>query len=726
MPGSTGVRWLVDGAGIATLTLDSPAGEGNALDGPLVGALCAAIEELRKASLKGIVLTSAKRFFSTGCDLRELAGLSAEGASQIHARLQQLTASLRRLETLGIPVVAALNGTALGAGFALALACHRRIAIAQGELGFPEVTLGLLPGAGAVVRSVRLLGVVEALQGPLLRGRSYLAREALEAGLVHEVVETQEELSLRARAWIHLNPISRQPWDADGYAIPGGNPGTAALSALLPAIPAKLRKRLRGAPFPAPRAILGAAVEGAQVDVETATAIESRSFMELVTGQVARNMMRASLDQGALKRGARRPKDFPATSFRRVAVLGAGMMGSGIAQVCAAAGIEVVLVDETMQRAEAGRDLARAGFEADRKAGKRSPEQVAIAGARIHPTASVPDCSDCDLIIEAVFEDQALKEAILAEVASLAPQALLLASNTSTIPISRLATAIPRPEAFIGLHFFSPVEKMALLEIVVGALTSDASIARAFDFARQLEKIPILVNDGRGFFTSRIVGTYLDEAMGMLTEHVPAATIEQAGAQAGYASTPFQVLDALTLTLPQRIRREAEAGAKAEGRFLPPSFSTEVLEVLVDAHGRRGRSSGAGFYDYIGGRRARLWPGLAKHFDAKVDAVPFADVKDRMLFIEALEAVKCLEEGIIRSVAEANVGSLLGIGFPLWTGGVIQFIHGYHGGIEGFVNRAHQLAARYGERFRPPESLRSAAATGKSIAAPHHLSPPFP
>lgn len=709
------IGWDQGADGVVLLTMDAPGRSANTMNSAFKDAFEQVVGRLEaeREDIAGVVITSAKKTFFAGGDLDELMRLRPQDAEAAHADITRVKALLRRLETFGRPVAAAINGAALGGGLEIALACHRRIALdTRGSaIGLPEVTLGLLPGAGGVTRTVRLLGLTDALRDVLLQGQRLAPTAALKAGLVHEVVATPDELLAQARAWVLENPGAVQPWDAEGYRIPGGSPSDPAIAASLPAFPANLRKQLKGANYPAPRNILAAAVEGARVDLDTALTIESRYFVEVATGQVAKNMTQAFFfDTRKVNSGSSRPTGHAPWHATKVAVLGAGMMGAGIAHVCAQAGIEVVLKDVSIESAERGKSYSAGILEKAVARGTSTREAADAVLTRIRPTAEAADVAGCDLVIEAVFESPELKAKVFQEVQDLVAPRALLGSNTSTLPITGLAEAVREREDFIGLHFFSPVDKMPLLEIIAGTRTSDTAIAKAFDLAKQIGKTPIIVNDGRGFFTTRVICRFIEEAVAMLGEGVPAASIEQAGSQAGYPAPPLQLLDELTLTLIRKIRVETR---KAAGEAWTVHSSEPVMDRLIDEFGRAGRSSGAGCYDYVDGKRTRLWPGLAEHFGRPGREIPFEDLKARMLFAEALDTVRCLDEGVLRSVAEANVGSLLGIGFPAWTGGVIQYINGYEGGLPGFVARAEDLHARYGERFAVPASLAAKAERGE-------------
>jgi 3-hydroxyacyl-CoA dehydrogenase/enoyl-CoA hydratase/3-hydroxybutyryl-CoA epimerase len=533
---------------------------------------------------------------------------------------------------------------------------------------------------------------------------------------VHEVAETPEDLLAKARAYIDAHPESRQPWDTPGYRVPGGTPADPRFAASLPAFPSTLKKQTSGAPLPAPRNILAAAVEGCQVDFGTAQVIESRYFAELATGQTAKNMIQAFFfDLGAVNSGASRPRDVPRTTVRRVAVLGAGMMGAGIAHACARAGLDVVLKDVTREAAEKGRDHAARLLAKAVARGRTTEAERDLVLGRITATGDLADLAGCDAVIEAVFEDTALKHKVFQEVQGVVAPDALLCSNTSTLPITALAEGVERPGDFVGLHFFSPVDKMPLVEIIRGAETGDAALARAFDLVRRIRKTPVVVGDSRGFFTSRVIGRFLNEGVAMVGEGIEPASVEQAAAQAGYPAKVLSLMDELTLTLPRRIRAEARRAAEEAGGTWTPHPADAVVDRMVDEFGRGGRSAGAGFYEYgPDGARTRLWPGLREHFTRPGAEIPFDDMRERMLFSEALDAVRCLDEGVVTSVADANVGSLLGIGFPAWTGGVLQYINGYEGGLPGFVARARELAGRYGARFEPPAALVARADRGET------------
>ncbi|QES44960.1 3-hydroxyacyl-CoA dehydrogenase [Streptomyces venezuelae] len=721
MTASTTIRWEQDDTGVVTLVLDDPNQSANTMNQAFKESIAAiadraeAAVQADKDAIRGFIYTSAKKTFFAGGDLKDMIKVGPENAQEAFDAGTAIKRSLRRIETLGKPVVAAINGAALGGGYEIALASHHRIALdAPGsKIGLPEVTLGLLPAGGGVTRTVRLMGIADALLKVLLQGTQYNPKRALENGLVHEVAATREEMLEKARAFIDANPESQQPWDKPGYRIPGGTPANPKFAANLPAFPATLKKQTAGANYPAPRNILAAAVEGSQVDFETALTIEARYFTELVTGQVAKNMIQAFFfDLQAVNSGANRPKGIEPRQVRKVAVLGAGMMGAGIAYSCARAGIEVVLKDVSAEAAQKGKAYSEKLCAKAVAKGRTSQDKADALLARITPTADPQALAGCDAVIEAVFEDTSLKHKVFQEIQDVVEPDALLCSNTSTLPITTLAEGVSRPVDFIGLHFFSPVDKMPLVEIIKGERTGDEALARAFDLVRQINKTPIVVNDSRGFFTSRVIGHFINEGVAMVGEGIEPASVEQAAAQAGYPAKVLSLMDELTLTLPRKIRNETKRAVEEAGGTWAGHPSDSVIDRMVDEFGRPGRSGGAGFYEYVDGKRDRLWPGLREHFTKPGHEIPFKDMQERMLFSEALDTVRLLEEGVLTSVADANIGSILGIGFPGWTGGVLQYINGYEGGLPGFVARARELAETYGERFAPPALLVEKAESG--------------
>jgi 3-hydroxyacyl-CoA dehydrogenase/enoyl-CoA hydratase/3-hydroxybutyryl-CoA epimerase len=732
MSESSTIRWDTDDDGVVILTLDDPNQSANTMNAAYGESIKATIDRLEaeRDEITGVVITSAKKTFFAGGDLNDLKAAKPDDAEQVAVWVRENKAVLRRLETLGKPVVAAINGAALGGGLEICLACHHRVALndAKVQLGFPEVQLGLLPGAGGVTRTVRMFGIVNALMQLLLQGQRIRPEKALEMGLVDELVASREELVPAAKKWIasKAGEDIAQPWDVKGYKIPGGTPSTPSLAANLPAFPANLRKQIKGANYPAPLNIMAAAVEGAQVDFDSASEIEGRYFVDLVTSQVAKNMIQAfffDLQRATGDRG--RPAQIERFEPRKVVVLGAGMMGAAIAYVCAKAGLEVVLKDVAEGAAFNGKSYSKRLVDKAVERGRSTREQADELLARITPTADPSAAQGAQLVIEAVFEDPKVKAEVMAEIEPYLTSDALLGSNTSTLPITELAAHVSRPADFIGLHFFSPVDKMPLLEIIKGAQTSEETLYRALDVARLIKKTPIVVNDSRGFFTSRVIGTFINEGIAMLLEGVPAPTIEQASSQAGYPAPVLQLSDELNLKLMQKIRNAARNAVEAEGGTWTGHPAEKVIDQMVD-DGRPGKLEAAGFYEYEDGKRTRLWRGLREQYLPVTDpsALSLKDLEERMLVIEAIETVRCLDEGVIETVADANIGSIMGIGFPGWTGGVLQYINGYNDpthhpdrlGLTGFVARARELAQQYGERFEPPASLVEKAERGEQYS----------
>jgi 3-hydroxyacyl-CoA dehydrogenase/enoyl-CoA hydratase/3-hydroxybutyryl-CoA epimerase len=716
--------------GIVVLTLDDPTSSANTMNELYKESMAAAIDRLHaeKDEVTGVVITSAKKTFFAGGNLKSMQQARPEDAQEIFETVESIKADLRRLETFGKPVVAAINGAALGGGLEIALACHRRIVVddAKVELGLPEVTLGLLPGGGGVTRTVRMLGIQSALMDVLLQGPRFKPAQAKEKGLVDELVATREELVPAAKAWIEANKddaaAASNPWDREKFKIPGGTPSTPSLAAFLPAFPAMLRKQTKGAVYPATRAIMAAAIEGAQVDFETASRIESRYLAELVTGSNSKNMIQAFFfDLSAINGGSLRPEGVPKFTATKVGVLGAGMMGAGIAYSCARAGMEVVLKDVAQESADKGKAYSESILTKAVERGKMDEAKKAGILDRITATTEANDFKGCDLVIEAVFEDPSLKAQVFGEIQDVVNPDALLCSNTSTLPITELAEGVNRPDDFIGLHFFSPVDKMPLVEIIRGARTTDEAVAKALDVVMQIRKTPIVVNDSRGFYTSRVIGTMVNEGLAMLGEGVHPMSVERAATQAGYPVGTLQLSDELNMELMAKIQKATVDAAARDGIELPEHPATRVVTTMIE-QGRPGRLRGKGFYDYDdNGRRTSLWPGLKELFPPNDEPADIEDLKDRYLFIEAIETAKCFEEGVIESAAAANIGSIMGIGYPALTGGTVQFMQGYDGpagqGLTGFVARAEQLAEKYGERFAPTERLREMAQQGETFPA---------
>jgi len=728
---STSVRYDKDADNIVTLTLDDPNQSANTMNQLYIDSMKAAVDQLEDElaadpeSVAGVVIASAKKTFFAGGDLKGMVQAGPDDAASVFAMSENVKAALRRLELLPTPVVAAINGAALGGGFEICLVAQHRIAVDDPKVtvGLPESSLGLLPGGGGVTRIVRKFGLQAGLMDFLLTGAQFKAGAAKEKGLVDELVATQDELVPAAKAWIKTNPdATKNPWDAPGYKMPGGNPKSPALASFLPAFPALLRQQTKGAVYPAARAILSAAVEGASRDFDTASRIESRYLTNLIVNQGSKNMIQAFFfDLQAINAGTERPKGIEPYQAKKVGVLGAGMMGAGIAYSCARAGMEVVLKDVSQENADQGKAYSEKLNAKGISRGKLTEEKSAEMLGRITPTADPSDLTGCDLVIEAVFEDPALKAKVFAEIMPFINDDALLCSNTSTLPITELAEGVDRPADFIGLHFFSPVDKMPLVEIIKGKETSEKALAMAFDVVQQIKKTPIVVNDSRGFYTSRVIGTQVMEGLAMLAEGCYPMSIERATTQAGYPVGVLQLTDELNMELMAKIEKASREAAERDGTPYTTHPGVPVIAKMIEL-GRSSRLVGKGFFDYEEGKRGSLWPGLKDEFPIAEEQIPFQDMKDRMLFAEALETAKCFEEGVVTSAAAANIGSIMGIGFPPMTGGAAQFMTGYEGadgeiGLAAFVERADELAAAYGERFTPTAWLRDLAASGGSFPA---------
>ena len=701
-------HWSVDDQGIATVILDMPGRSANVLNHEFGEALGAILNQIQaeKESLNGVVLTSAKKTFIAGGDLDYL--YAAEDPNQVFELAESFKEGLRNLETCGLPVVAGINGAALGGGLETALACHYRIAVdaRSTKIGFPEVTLGLLPGGGGCVRTVRLMGLEKAAPF-LLQGKQIPASAGIGAGFIHELASDYDDMIVKAKAWINSGPEAAQPWDQKKFRIPGGDPRNPRLLPTLSAMPALLMKETWNN-YPAPKAILATMVEGATVNFETASRIESRYFAQLATGKVSKNMINAFWYQlNEINKGKSRPQGIDKQPTTKVGVLGAGMMGHGIAYVTAKAGMQVVMKDADQERADAGK--AKIQAITDKLVGRGRMD----AGKRdkildnILPTGSADDLSDSDLIVEAVFENRDLKASVTKEAEAVISESAVFASNTSTLPITGLAEQSARPKQFVGLHFFSPVHKMRLVEIIRGKETDDATLSKAFDYVLGIGKVPIVVNDSRGFYTSRVFSTYTNEGLALLAEGQHPQGIESAGRQAGMPVGPLALMDEVSLKLALDIGRQtmkdmAESGEADNKLKMDNHPGFKVMEVMVDEYDRKGRAYGGGFYEYPESGKKHLWSELRNIFPAK-PRLQQEMMIDRMLYAQAIETVRCVEEGVLTSVADANIGSIFGWGFAPWSGGTLQYIN--QTGPAKFLARARELAADFGPRFEPPQLL---------------------
>lgn len=699
----------VDSDGVALVTMNMPGHAVNLMNEVyatfMEGTLAALADGIAQGSIKGIVLTSAKKTFFAGGDIEAILRYQTEAAwDECATVLGKMKRQLLRWEALGVPTAAAINGAALGGGLEICLACHRRIALdaSHVQLGFPEVSLGLLPAAGGVVRSVRLLGLQQAI--PLLmEGTRLTPIKAKEIGLIDELAADVAELRQKARTWVLGHAGYQQPWLRKGFQIPGGNAFTAANANLLAIAPAVLYKKTRGL-LPAPAAILAAAAEGSMTGYEAAMSVESRYFEKLIRGPESAALIGTLYKQvNEIAARASRPAGVADCKFVKAGVIGAGMMGRGIAHACALAGITVVLKDTTLANATAAKGHAAALLDRAVDRGRLTLEHRAAALALIHPTTESTDLANCDIVIEAVFEDIELKRALTRELLPVLKAGCLFASNTSTLPISLLAEAHERPEQFVGLHFFSPVDKMNLVEIIRGRSTSDATLAHAYDFVQQIRKTPIVVADGRGFYTSRVFGAFCDEGVRLLEEGVDPILIENIARQGGMPVGPLAVMDEVEISLMARVSQTN----KRLDALLGDDFSSvhrhmnDRAEAMV-AEGRTGRAAGKGFYDYRPDGTKSIAPLWRERFGTAT-GIGHEDIRDRLFFRQVVETLHCVHRGVVKTARDANVGSIYGWGFPTHTGGTMRFVEGY--GRKAFLLRAAQLTARYGERFQVPDEL---------------------
>ena len=699
--------------GVAVLTIDVKDRPMNVMTPEFLADLATAVERVvSDDAIKGAVITSGKDGFMAGADLHELVeAFDERDPAALLATCRGLHATLRRLETGGKPFAAAINGTALGGGLEICLACHHRVAAdrADAKLGLPEVQVGLLPGGGGTQRLPRLIGIEPALR-LVTEGRHVKPAEARELGFVDAVVPRGEETEA-ARQWVLANAGATQPWDRKGFKVPGGaglmHPGVVQTLS----VGAALVQKQTNHNYPAPIAILSAVYEGTVLPIDRALEVEAQYFVSLLMDPVSRNMMRTLfVNKNAADKLVRRPQGPEKRKVRKLGILGAGMMGGGIAYVSARAGMDVVLLDVSREKAEAGKDYSRRLLAKAVERGKTTSDDAGLVLDRIRTTSAYDDLAGCDLVIEAVFEDRGIKADVTAKAEAVLDERAVFASNTSTLPITGLAQASKRPERFIGIHFFSPVDKMPLVEIIVGERTGEEGLALALDYVQQLRKTPIVVNDSRGFYTSRVFSVYSREGIRMLAEGVNPALIENVARHAGMPVGPLAVTDEVSLELSWHITRQTQADL---GDAYVPSPADDVVRLMVETLGRKGRQSGGGFYDYPEGQEKRLWPGLGEHFPRAQRQPEPAEIRKRLLYSQAIETVRCLDEGVVTHPADADIGSVLGWGFPPYTGGTLSFIETV--GLRDFVAESDRLAAAYGERFAVPDSLRRMAAEGRTF-----------
>ncbi|WP_435980533.1 3-hydroxyacyl-CoA dehydrogenase NAD-binding domain-containing protein [Psychrobacter sp. DM4] len=702
-----------DNDGIVTVTIDQSDRKMNVIGDGFTDAFATLTDSfINDESAKGLILTSAKDSFVVGADIDQLSNI--ETAKQAFDLVEDLKACLRKLESEGKPVVAAMTGTALGGGLELALACHYRIAIdsPKTKLGLPEVKLGLLPGGGGTQRLPRLVGIQKALE-LMTQGVELRAKAALDIGLIDATATDNDDMVAQAKEWIKANPKVQQPWDKKGFKIPGGNSMHPKVVQVFSIAPAMANQKSHGN-YPAITHIMSSVFEGCIVDIDTGLELESRFFAACVLSPESRNMINTLWTQlNSIKKGQSRPDGVERYKTKKVGILGAGMMGAGIAYVSAKAGLEVVLLDTELAGAEKGKAYSTNLLDKaiSRKRSTEDKKQALLD--RIKPTVSYDDLADCDLIIEAVFENREIKAKCTQQSEAVIPESAVYASNTSTLPITGLAQASKRPQQFIGLHFFSPVDKMPLVEIIVGEKTDDDTLAKAFDYVLQIGKTPIVVNDSRGFYTSRVFGTYVSEGVTMLGEGVHPRSIEVAGMKTGMPMPPLALQDEVSLSLALLVSEQQQKDMQAEGKTMPMRPSYDILKTLVKEHDREGKKNGKGFYEYPDKGDKHLWPELVNLYPTSAEQPSQEDLVDRLMFIQANESAKCFEENVVRSVADTNIGSIFGWGFAPHQGGTLQFINSM--GVKQFVARSRELAKQYGERFEPANILVEMASSGEDF-----------
>jgi len=720
----TNFKLETDNDGIALVTWDAPGRSMNVIDIATILDLSGIVEKTTAdESIKGVVITSGKDTFCAGADLALLNNLSmtfaqmvsSEGeefaAKRLFEESRKLSQLYRRIETCGKPWVAALNGTALGGGFELALACHHRVAADNDKtrLGLPEIKIGLFPGAGGTTRISRMMMPADALQY-LLKGDQLKVARAKGMKLIDNVVPAAD-LVTAAKDWIKAGGKAQAPWDVKGFKNPGGLVWSkAGMMTFMPANAIYRRETYDN--YPAARAALQVVFDGLQLPFDLALQVESRHFAHILRSKEAAAMIRTLfVSMGELNKGARRPANAPQTKLQKIGIIGAGFMGASIAYVSAQAGLDVVLIDRDQESADKGKAHSHKLMTDQINKGRANAAARDALLARITPTADYEALKGCDLVIEAVFEDRKVKAETIAKAQAVVPD-VIFGSNTSTLPISSLAETAKDPSRFIGIHFFSPVEKMMLVEIIMGKQTGDDALAMALDFVRTIRKTPIVVNDSRGFYTSRVVGTYIREGHLMLMEGVPAAMIENVGRMAGMPVGPLSLNDEVAVDLAWKILRATEADL---GKDAVDARQKVLLSDMVEKYGRLGRKNGKGFYDYPEKGQKKLWPGLVelqmKALDP--DTIDVDELKQRMLAIQALETARCFEEGVLTDVREADVGSILGFGFAPFSGGTLSYIDFM--GVKNFVALCERLEKTYGSRFRPNALLHDLAATGETF-----------
>ena len=719
----TDISYKVDSDGVAIITWDLENRSMNVLNAQSVNEYRDIVEKLVKDDqVKGIIIASAKEAFIAGADLTsndtfnfdKIGEDKVAAAQTIYDGVMNLNKLFRTMETSGKPFVAAINGHALGGGLEICLACHYRVAIDNDriQIGQPEAKIGLIPGAGGTQRVPRLAGVTQDVMGFLLAGNPVTPKKAMSMGLVNEIVE-KDMLIEASKKYILDNGKSVQPWDEKGFRLPSGAPYTPKGMMIWAAASSSLRKMSYGN-YPAQKAILSALYEGVQVPIDAGLRIEARQMTKVIMDPVSRNMVRSLfVNMQALNKGARRPKDFEKYNVKKVGILGAGLMGAGIAYVTAKAGIEVILIDQNQEGADKGKDYSLRLLDKALSRKKTTEEKKEKLLGLITPTTDYAKLNGADLIIEAVFENRDIKADVTAKAESQISETAVFGSNTSTLPITGLAKNSSRPANFIGVHYFSPVEKMPLVEIIMGEETSQETLAKTMDYVQKIKKTAIVVNDSRGFFTSRVFGTYTGEGMEMLAEGINPALIENAGKMTGMPMAPLALMDAVALDLAYKVGVQTKKDYEAEGKEFPISEPQKVLEEFVEKQGRLGKKNNKGFYEYPENGKKFLWPELFKLYD-QIENQPDVEIlKQRLLYIQALETAKCYEENVLTDVRDADIGAILGWGMAPWTGGPLSFIDMV--GIKEFVAEADKLAQKYGDRFTPCKMLRDMAEKNESF-----------
>jgi len=708
------IKYEIDSDGIAVATVDVADKPMNVITPEFMDDIAEVAEMIGSDDkVKGAVITSGKNSFMAGADLKELVATFDQrtDAAEVYAWCRKLQQAYRKVETCGKPVAAAINGTALGGGLELALACHYRVVgnNPKTRLGQPEVQIGLMPGAGGTQRLLRLMGIEPALR-LMTEGTHVAPEKALELGFVNEVVEPGKEVEA-AKAWVMQCEDATPAWDKKGFKVPGGAGLLNPRAIQTQMVGTALLQKMTNHNYPAPIAIMSAVYEGSVLPIDTALDVESKYFTQLLMHPTSRNMTRTLfLSKGAADKLVRRPEGPAKKPVTKLGILGAGMMGAGVAYVSAYAGMEVILLDMSEKNAEKGKDYSRGLLQKRIDRGKMDADKAADILERIHTTSDYSKLEGCELVIEAVFEDRKIKADVTAKTEAVIAADAIFASNTSTLPITGLAEASQRPEQFIGIHFFSPVDKMPLVEVIVGEKTGDVAIAQALDYIQQIRKTPIVVNDSRGFYTSRVFGTYSKEGIALLSEGVNPALIENVAKHSGMAVGPLAVTDEVSLELSYHVMEQTR---NALGDNYVASPADDVITKFVKELGRTGKKSGKGFYEYPEGGKKHLWSGLSEHYPLAAEQPTPDEVRKRLLYIQALETVRCIDEGVVTHPADADIGSIFGWGFPPYTGGTISFIETE--GLGTFVAEADRLAASYGDRFAVPDSLRAMAEKGETF-----------